>query len=187
MMRRRSGLLIAVLVVIAVTASASVVYAARSAGTKASAAVGLKAGVAAGPRSEVAPAVTGNCKSPRTDFATHEDQNGTTSTVFVDIPGASVSFLQHGTVAGCVVVNFTSMSWTPGDLLFVRALLDGATAGTPSETQFSGDDGVYARSYSMDFVFPVVPPGPHILQMQFRSNGGGDVFIHRGVTSVNHR
>ena len=179
MLRTRKGLLVSVLVAIAMTASASVVYAARSGGSK--------AGVVAGTRSEVAPVITGQCVTPRADFATHEDQNATTSTVFVDIPGATVRFTQHGLVTGCVVVNFTSMSWSSDDLVFVRALMDGATPGTPNETQFSGVDGLVARSYSMDFVFPAVTPGAHTIQMQFRSGTGLDVFIHRGVTTVNHR
>jgi hypothetical protein len=69
----------------------------------------------------------------------------------------------------------------------VRALLDNSVAGTPDETQFSGDDGGKARSYAMNFVFPSVGAGAHTVKMQFRSHSGGNVFIHRGTTILNYK
>jgi hypothetical protein len=122
-------------------------------------------------------------------YANHDDQNGTTSTTFVNIPGARVPFtVSTRGGAKCVSVLFTSMAFVaPGssELLGVRALLDGAVAGNPSETQFeAASPSGYAVSHAMNFTFSAVAPGAHTIRMQFRSFNGGPVFIHRGTTIV---
>jgi hypothetical protein len=75
---------------------------------------------------------------------------------------------------------------SPTRTLFVRALLDGV-AGTPADTQFTGDDTVIARSYAMNFVFTPVAAGAHTVQMQFRSSNGQTVFVNRGTTIVDYK
>jgi hypothetical protein len=134
------------------------------------------------------PLVTGTCAVGKQSFATHGDGNSTTSTTFVDIPGAVVSFTASAK-AKCVSVLFTSMAAAQGnEILMVRALLDNAVVGLPEETQFTGtDDFNAARSYAMNFVFPSVAAGAHIVKMQFRSFSGGNVFVHRGTTIVNFK
>ena len=133
------------------------------------------------------------CRVGTIDFANHGDFIGTTSTAFVDIPGATVTFKQGGRVADCIKVEFESMSFTtPNQLLFVRAVLDGAVVGAPGDVQFSGDDdededGRWDRSHAMAFFFDGVAPGTHTVQIQFRSFSGGSVRVNRGSTAVSHR
>ena len=158
-------------------------------------------GVGGTPAGVVAPArpaapVTGTCKTTKTDFAaTDLTFSSTTSTAFVNIPEASVSFQQGGASPSCAIVMYSAEVFAAADstaLMYVRALLDGVTAATPAQTQFSGDDdedgdGRWARSHAMNFVFPSVSPGGHTITMQFRSSDGGAVFTHQHTTLVEHR
>ena len=142
---------------------------------------------------------TGKCTQlTQVSFATGETLNlSTTSTSFVDIPDMTVAFTMGGSVNHCVKVGFSAMTFaadTPSanQLVMVRALLDGATVGSPSEVQFSGDDdedadGSWARSHAFNFAFKGVTPGVHTITIQFRSFFGGSVFVHRRSMFVHHR
>jgi hypothetical protein len=177
MRRKQMWLLASVLAGIAVVACTSAVYAAGSSNGD-----GLAAGLG---DQGVAATCTGNTKQSKQQFANTGDQNSTSSTTFVDIPGAVVP-INVSSKGGpkCVSVIFTAMAFASGgELELVRALLDGA-AGNPADTQFEGDSGIWATSQAMTFVFPNVPAGAHTVRMQFRSNGGGSVFIHRGTVLV---
>ena len=145
-----------------------------------------------------APALTGTCIVKKVSFATSETLGlSTTSTSFVNIPGMSVSFLMGGVNPSCVKVQFSAFTFAATEpvanqLLMVRALLDGATVGSPSEVQFSGDDDEdadsnWARSHAINFAFKNVTPGVHTITIQFRSFSGGSVFVHRPSMFVNHR
>jgi len=145
-----------------------------------------------------APALTGTCIVKKVSFATSESiALGTTSTSFVNIPDMSVGFSMGGANPSCVKVEFSAFAFaanTPvaNQLLMVRALLDGVTAGSPSEVQLSGDDdedadGSWARAHGYNFAFNGVTPGVHTITIQFRSNSGGSVFVHRPSMFVNHR
>ena len=102
-----------------------------------------------------------------------------------------------GNTPSCVKVEFSAYTFaadTPvaNQLLMVRALLDGVTAGSPSEVQFSGDDDedadfTWARSHAFNFAFNGVVPGVHTITIQFRSLSGGSVFVHKPSMFVNHR
>src|SRR5438552_3645660 len=72
------------------------------------------------------PAITGGCKTPRSDFATQEATGAsTTSTSYVDVPGMSVAIHIGGTSPTCVTVNFTAFAYAPGTALeWVRAVLN---------------------------------------------------------------
>ena len=94
-----------------------------------------------------------------------------TSTVFKNIGETTLSFTQGGTKPSCVVVRFSSMTASGGSRVFVRASLDDGHLALPSEVSFSGGDSIPAKAYAFDFVFPSVPPGAHVLRMQFRSTG----------------
>jgi hypothetical protein len=137
------------------------------------------------------------CVLKAMDLAVHSE-NTTSSTTYTGVTGAIVRFNQGGSTPDCIEVNFSSMAFaagastTPGfdRVIEVRALLDG-TSLAPGETQFSGDDDedadfMYARSHAFTWVADAVAPGPHIVRIQFRSHFGGDVFLHRGVTTVFH-
>ena len=154
------------------------------------------AGIPGTAKARPAVAVTGTCKSGKTNYsATNLTGSNTTSTSYVNVPDATVSFTQGGSVSSCVIVHFTAETFANAGgtaLLYVRPLLDGGTLATPVETQFSGDDdeeqdGRWARSHAMNFVFPSVSPGGHTIQMQFRSFDGGQVNIHQHTTLVDHR
>jgi len=127
-------------------------------------------------------------------FATGETLGqATASTSFVNIPDMTVPFTMGGSVNHCVKVEFSAFTFAPlGELLMVRALLDGVTAGSPSEVQFSGNDdedadGRWARSHAFNFEFKNMSPGPHTITIQFRSFFGGTVFVHRRSVFVHHR
>lgn len=167
---------VSILAGVIVVAGTAVVYAAAG---------GNENGVAAGIAGSQGVAATCNGKQTKQAYVNHADQNGTTSTTHVDIPGATVPFAVSSRGGRkCVSVVFTSMAWAPGGLVYVRALLDG-TPGDPVETQFEADSGAFAISHAMTFVFNAVAPGPHTIQMQFRSNSSSQtVFLHRGTTLV---
>jgi hypothetical protein len=153
-----------------------------------------RSGLAPGTRQSRAPALTGQCKVSKVSYATGEDTgNSTTSTSYVDVPGMSSTFTEGGTVTRCVTVEYTAFVFAAeGDnLMFVRALLDGVTVASPSETQFDGDsdedgDFQWARSHAFNFVFPSVAPGSHTIKIQWRSLDGGTIFTHRRTLLVGH-
>jgi hypothetical protein len=149
-------------------------------------------GVAATSKAKKA-ATTATCEQMKANInASALDVSSTASTTFVDVPESTVSF-SMGPFTGCAIVNFSAMTFAPGDaLLLVRALLDGVTVSTPGETQMSGDDdedgdGRWSRSHDYNFLFTAVAPGPHKIKMQFRSFDGKTVFINRHTTVVYHR
>jgi hypothetical protein len=139
---------------------------------------------------------TGLCKGiTNFSFATGETlAQSTTSTAFVDIPDMTVAFTIGGSgQKNCVKVEFSAFTFAAlNRLLYVRALLDGATVASPSEVQFSGDDdedadGNWARSHAFNFEFKDIPAGPHTIKIQFRSFDGGTVFVHRRSVFVHHK
>lgn len=139
-------------------------------------------------------AVSGTCRATTISFVTGETTGeSTTSTTFVDVPDMSVSFDIGGAANGCVKVEFSAYVFAAsGRLIIVRALLDGATAGSPSQVQFSGDDdenadGKWARSHAFNFAFPNVAPGTHTITIQWLSFDGGTVFMHRRSMFVHHK
>jgi hypothetical protein len=143
--------------------------------------------------------VTGTCKATKISFATVDAPPAisTTSAAFVDMPGMSVTFKILGTVNVCVKVEFSAYTFAANapvanQLMMVRALMDGATVGSPAEVQFSGDDdedadGDWARSHAFNFVLPTVAPGTHTIKIQWRSFFGGTVFAHSRSMFVHHK
>jgi hypothetical protein len=109
----------------------------------------------------------------------------------VDVPDMSITYTQGKT--GCVLASFSAFTFAPGDaLLFVQAILDGATVAAPGEVQLSGDDdeegdGHWARSHSFTFAFPSVSAGSHTIKVQFRSFDGKIVFVHKRSLAVSHK
>jgi hypothetical protein len=133
------------------------------------------------------------CKTPKTNFITNDVTGlSTTSTSYVNVPGMSTNVKVGGTTASCIVVDVTGFSFaTNGALEFVRALLDGVTSPTPTETQFSGDDdentnGEWARAQAGNFAFLNVAPGTHSVAIQFKSYDGQTVFLHRPAAIITH-
>jgi len=153
-----------------------------------------QSGVPPGQAGAAGPAVTGTCKATKISFATGETTGlSTTSTAYVAMPDMSVTFKIGGTATVCVKVEFSAFVFAALDrLIFVRALMDGATVGSPSEVQFSGDDdeegdGKWARSHAFNFAFPTVAPGTHTIIIQWKSFDGGTVFVHKRSMFVHHK
>ena len=143
-------------------------------------------------------AITGKCTSmTRMSFAVASIGASTSSMAFTTIPETTVSFTQHGTRPGCVVVRFSAESFAPNRSMYVRSLLDRefvvGTLGLPADVQLSGDDDEdhdlsAARAHSYDFVFTNVKPGPHRIEMQWFVTGPTEeigVFDH--TTIVQHQ
>lgn len=140
--------------------------------------------------------VSGNCANV-TKINYKSDENidkFTSSSSFVNVPNAGVSFSQGGTGSGCVIVTFTAEAFAPGGrLLQVRARLDDSVTAAPETVFLSGDDdedgdGRWARSRAFTFIFPSVAPGSHFVRMQFRSPDiFGRVYIHKHTVVVQHR
>lgn len=134
-----------------------------------------------------------NCDTSKSSVTASDLLNSsTTSTTYVDVPEATVSFKQKGTKPGCVVVDFFAVAFAPFDAaLFVHVLLDGVEI-FPGPGQFSGDDDEdvdthWSRAQAFSWIAPDVAPGNHTVQVQFRSYFGTDVFIHKHITIVHHR
>jgi hypothetical protein len=186
-MTRRIWVIASLVVVGVVAGSLTAVYAFAGGGSGS----GL-----ASSESSVSPQISDSkCALKTMDVAVHGDSLNTTSTTFVSVPGAGVTFSQTGRAADCILVNFSSMSFASAGgtaLLYVRAVLDGSRVLEPSSTQFSGDDDEdgdvrWSRTHDAQFVIDAVAPGTHTVDIQFRSLDGGSVTLHRGVTSVYHR
>jgi hypothetical protein len=59
----------------------------------------------------------------------------------------------------------------------LRARLDGTAVALPHSVQFSSDDPGLYRTSTVIFIFPNVAPGPHTVELQFRSANGTQVEI----------
>ena len=137
---------------------------------------------------------SGSCKIPKADFMTSSlTASITSSTTFVDVPEATVTFKQAGTTSGCILVNFTGEPFAQGngEVVMVRVLVDGATELAPGPEQFSGDDdedsdGHWTRAQAFMWT-GVVTPGSHIIQVQYKSYFGGPISMNRHTTTVFHR
>jgi hypothetical protein len=139
--------------------------------------------------------ISGTCKAmKRISYASNDAVavDTTTSIVMVSVPGTSVSFTIPGTVATCVIVDYSAYTWaSAGELMMVQAVLDGAP-GFPGEVQFDGDsdenaDGMWSRSHNHQWVFANVAPGFHTVNMEWRSFSGGTVWTHKRTMTVNHK
>jgi hypothetical protein len=97
----------------------------------------------------------------------------TLSTTYVDIPEATLNFVQGGDVASCVIVRFSAEAFAKDNGVSVRPLLNVATTALPDEVAFAGMEciptvGCTTRAHAFEFVFPRVKPGKHLLRMQFK-------------------
>lgn len=139
--------------------------------------------------------VSGHCVSMTAiDFQSDNSLNAsTTSSNFVNVPNALISFTQGGAGNGCVIVTFNADAWAPsGRLLQVRTLLDGAVVAQPGLMQLSGDDdennnGKWSRAHSATFILPSVAPGAHTIAVQYASgNSGFRVYLYKHSTVIQH-
>jgi len=143
--------------------------------------------IALSPAVSLADQVIAGCSPTRIKFAASDALRfRTTSTSYVDLPQARVTFNQGGTNPSCVLVRFSAAPNANRNMGF-RALLDG-NAGIPFEGQISDgvDMGPNARRFT--FIFPNVAPGVHVVQIQHQmTSQGGMVDMNAHNTIVSFR
>ena len=130
---------------------------------------------------------TGSCRPSQVKFIASSLDHSTTSFAFVNIPETQINFTQGGAAASCVLVRFSaSTHGTNGiDVVNVRALLD-STAGHPAVIKVRGETDVTGYPRSFEFIFPSVPPGAHVLRMQFSSDKGAAVHVMNHNTVIQY-
>ena len=111
----------------------------------------------------------------------------TTSTRFVDLPGMSVTFTIPGSVASCLKVDLSAVTYAlSGELISMRVLLDG-TEIRPGRVQWSGNDSGWAAAHAFNFYAFGVPPGVHTVKAQANSYSGSIVWVHWRSMGVQHK
>jgi hypothetical protein len=177
-MGKKGKRIIAAATLVGVLSIMSGVYGATQGATRG----GIPASI--GQQKAAAPASVSSCPTKKGLEADGPDTGlSTTSTTYVDIPGMAVTYNSRG--AGCALVSFTAFSFATGtDLIFVHAVSNGAEC-LPGEYQFSGADTTWAVSHGTNFTCKVAV-GANTIKMQWRSNSGGSVFMHRRAMLVWH-
>jgi hypothetical protein len=111
----------------------------------------------------------------------------TTSTKFVDLPAMSVTFTIPGTVASCLKVDLSAVTYAlSGELISMRVLLDG-TEIRPGRVQWSGNDSGWAAAHAFSFYAFGVSPGVHTVKAQANSYSGSIVWVHWRSLGVQHK
>jgi hypothetical protein len=119
-----------------------------------------------------APVIASPCTTTATRVKVSKTAESTTSTTYVDLADMFLAFPQGGTVASCVLVQFSSESKTAAnETMRIEAILDGSTHCQPDDNVFASNEtlrGVRAMTY----VCPSVAPGTHSVKIHYRSTGG---------------
>lgn len=114
----------------------------------------------------------------------------TTSKTFVNVPEASVNIVQGGSHASCIIVEFSALVFAPGsNRMSIRALLNNTTTAQPGEMVIATNDNAATQqghARAVNFIFPLIEPGSHVLRMQYRSINGGGVRMGRHSTIVHY-
>jgi hypothetical protein len=115
-------------------------------------------------------AASGACSPTATQFRTSQLQVSNTNGL-KPIKESSISFVQGGGIASCVIVTFSSEARTDDKTvtMFVAAQLDGSQLAEPGEVFFAAQSAFQSRSFT--FVFPNVSPGRHAVKMLFERSG----------------
>jgi hypothetical protein len=116
--------------------------------------------------------------------ATVPGQQATSSSTFVNVPGAAITVATSD--PGCIIVHFAAQVRAKlPQKVRIRATLDDATVAFPLvewSTPTNADDG-----RSATFIFPNVSLSGHTVRIQFLSVEGGTVAISRGLLSIRYR
>jgi hypothetical protein len=144
----------------------------------------VKGGAVQGLGATAVPGATHTCnvkKSSEADGSSTSDN--TTSTTYVDVLDMSVTFNAKG--SGCSLVDFASYAFAPGTaLMFVHAVSNNVECA-PGEYQYAANDDTFAYSHGANFECAVVA-GSNTVKIQFRSNDGQTVSMHRRTMLVWH-
>jgi hypothetical protein len=133
------------------------------------------------------PAVTATCKMRTDEVVASDASDQTTATVWTNLTDGLVSFTSRR--AGCVIVTLSGDVTAPNEFMFVRVLLDGQTACTPSDNLnnalFAADENVQ-EPRAMTYLCAEVPAGTHSVQIQYESYVGGPVTFYGHTLLVGH-
>ncbi|HEY2445603.1 MAG TPA: hypothetical protein VGI20_07700 [Rhizomicrobium sp.] len=134
-----------------------------------------------------APAVSsGSCTFKKTEYATANAFDESTSETFVNLREAgSVAFTQNGT--GCVAGTFfaNAGSAAAGDHIGLQVLLDGSACAPLLGGYIFADSEFSSHSVGF-FCGADVAPGKHTIQVQYHSGFGGNVQFFQRTLEVNH-
>src|SRR4051794_2471887 len=137
----------------------------------------------------IAAPLTGGCTPTKVDYsASSLPDSTTTSSGFVNVPETVVSFTQGGASASCVIVRFTTTTYSQFaiDGLAIRARLDNTTVGLPGDLAVRSESDMFGYPRTLEFLFPNVSPGAHTIRMQFSNSKGNTSHIAERVTIVHH-
>jgi hypothetical protein len=132
-----------------------------------------------------APAASASTCTPTTlRYITSTTPISTRSTTPVNVRESTLTFVQGGTQASCVIVSFSAVSAVAQfEVMSVQAVLDNQICN-PGISAFQSTPVFTARS--MTFVCIVVQPGKHTVKMQFRSANRDPVFLDRRTLIVQY-
>lgn len=125
------------------------------------------------------------------DTVSSDAVDSTFSTDWQNVTDGARSF-SMSSAAGCAVVTFSGLASLAGSpnayvYLYVRALLDGKACGSTGTDLFLAAVAPSPQSAnSITRVCEHVAPGPHTVQVQYRSLTGDTVEISGHVLTVTH-
>ena len=128
----------------------------------------------------------GSCSVNTIAYRASEAGFNTTSTTSVVITGMGTSFVQGGTGASCVVVEFSAYGLTTTtNASYIVFELDGVAG---SERLFADKVGAgHIGLTTMVAVLPAVAPGSHSLRVRYLSSDGVQVTVTTPTLLVHYR
>jgi hypothetical protein len=118
------------------------------------------------------------------------DEVCTTSTSYVNMPGAHIGFTLGGSTAQSVLVLFSG-EWFNNDRALARVVVDGVVQSGPGDdaSPISLDSGNDAgtsidQSNGFNFITDSLAPGHHALDIQWASVGGASICVDERSTIV---
>jgi hypothetical protein len=133
----------------------------------------------------------GNCAVPQITFSISDSDNSTASASFQTVAGSSISFVQGGAKAGCVIIDFQASAFanTNGnEIITLNTTLDGQEGVClPDQPSFMAGSVFWAVTNTISFFCLHVAPGSHTITVEFRSANGGVVDLINPVTVVRHQ
>jgi hypothetical protein len=137
-----------------------------------------------------APVSTGSCSIKKTEYAAAASEDSSSSKSFVNLNAAgSIVFTQKraGCVAGAFFANAGNVA--AGDHVLLQVILDGSISCAPlgGGYRFANSDVDFSSHAAGFFCSASVAPGTHTIQVQYASEGGGQVQIFQRSLEVAHQ
>jgi hypothetical protein len=128
---------------------------------------------------------TGSCSPSRVRYAVSDSFDiSVDSPTYKNMRQAAVTFTQGGTAPSCVLVRFSAGATSNGDSLLVRAVIDDAIIALPPERLFMRTNE--GGQQTVDFVFPSIAPGTHILRIQGNSDNATAADVNFPMIIIHH-